>query len=87
MAAEEEANTPAHSGPVQWKLSTMFMVTTIVAIAFAGFGHLGVEGAMGTLFASWMGLIGTTCLVDGMTDRSKPGWMASVVIGGLMLGA
>ena len=83
--AAEYAEQGKQDGPVQWRLSTMFLITTVLAIALAGFGQLGLEGAAGTLFSSWLGLIGVYCLYGGITDR-KEGWPVNVLMGTLLTG-
>jgi uncharacterized repeat protein (TIGR04138 family) len=64
----------------QWRISTLFWITTIAAIALAGFGQLGYIGAVGTVFASWIGLIGAVLLIDGLTNKSR-GWILAVCVG------
>ncbi len=64
----------------QWKLSTLFLITTIAALVFAGFSKLGLEGAIGMLFASWLGVIGSSSFAYAVFDRRK-GWRTALVIG------
>lgn len=79
--AFEGPATPIDTGgPLQVRLSTLFVVTTIAAIAFAGASRSGLYGAMGTVFASWMGLIGLYCLVPAVRHRDR-GWVLGVCIG------
>lgn len=68
----------------QWKLSTLFVITTIFAVALAGAAKLGMHGAIGTLFSSWLGLIGGYCLFLGIVDRTR-GWLLACIIGACFL--
>ncbi len=73
-------HTNVHNRKMQWRLSTMFLVTTISSIAFAGAAKLGFRGAIGTLFSAWLGFIGVYCIYLGIADRST-GWLLSVFCG------
>lgn len=68
------------NGWTQWRLSTLFIITTICSFAFAGAGKHGFYGAIGTLFSTWLTLIGIFCIYLGVTDRSK-GWLLSITTG------
>lgn len=67
----------------QWRVSTLFFVTTLAAVAVVGANNLGVKGGVATLFAVWIAGIGLFSLILGSRKRSK-GWQLNVV-GGLVL--
>jgi|GEM_PF-318453 uncharacterized repeat protein (TIGR04138 family) len=67
-------------GKVQWNLSTIFILTSLAAIVFAGVGRLGIAGGAATLFSSWLALIGLSCIYLGLTEKEH-GWVAAVGIG------
>lgn len=70
--------------PLQWKLSTIMLLTVVAAIASAGFAKLGVGGALATLFAAWIFFIGAFCLYDGVRRRTA-GWSTFALFGLVLL--
>ena len=68
----------------QWRLSTLFILTTVAAIAFAGFSKFGFSGAVRAVFAAYIGLIGVACVVEGLRNRARSGLFA-VCVGGVFL--
>jgi uncharacterized repeat protein (TIGR04138 family) len=79
-AFHEGAKPRKRNTRTQWRLSTLFAITTVAAIASAGFGRLGIGGAAGTLLSSWLAVIGVYCVIEGVRDRSK-GWVISIGMG------
>ena len=55
----------------QWRISTLFLITTIGAIAFAGFGQFGITGAIRTLVGAWLALIGGAMIALTLANRSQ----------------
>ncbi len=49
----------------------MFVVTTIFAIASAGFANRSVGGAFGALLGAWTALVGGVCI--RLAVRERPG--------------
>ncbi len=75
----EELRYPPPSGR-QFRLSTLFLVTTASAIALSGAAVRGVSGALETLLAAWIVVLGAFCMWFGVRDRSR-GRTLAVVIG------
>lgn len=72
---------PRHVGhQFRWRLSTMFLITTVAAIALVGFASTGVKGAAATVYCSWIALCGISCLLLGITDRRKE-WVMATAMG------
>jgi uncharacterized repeat protein (TIGR04138 family) len=69
-SAFREFRYPPPSGR-QFRLSTLFVITTIAAIALSGARGGGVSGALETLFAGWFVVLGASCMWLGMRDRSR----------------
>jgi uncharacterized repeat protein (TIGR04138 family) len=76
----ENARPRKAAARFQWRISTMLWITTLAAIALAGFGKLGFFGAVGTVFSSWIGLIGVVLLAEGLANRSRD-WILAVCVG------
>ena len=68
---------------IQWRLSTLFLITTGCAIAFAGFGSRGVQGAFGTVISSGLAFLGFYFILQGVRKRSL-GWIAAIGLGFLL---
>lgn len=64
----------------QWKLSTMFIATTLAAIVVSGYMRGSFEGVANALLAGWLVLLGTICIYNGWVRRPK-GWVFLVFIG------
>jgi uncharacterized repeat protein (TIGR04138 family) len=80
---ETAFDIPAAGRPVgllQWRLSTMLVVTTLAAIAFAGLARAGMAGAVGTVLAVWFAVIGLYCLVPSVRNRER-GWKLAALVG------
>lgn len=59
-------DTPPSAGsrrPRQWSIGALLLLTTVVAIALAGFLRQGFEGAIGAVFLSWMVVFGSLAVV------------------------
>lgn len=69
-----------------WKLSTLFVVTTLSAIVISGFSRRGFDGVLLALFSSWFAFVGVSCMLIGITSRSR-GWVFLVVFGIVCLAA
>lgn len=78
--AAEHSMHHENQTPPQWRLSTLFVATTLAAIAVSGYGQLGVNGALGAVVSSWFCLIGLFLVVRGIADRQE-GWLLPVLIG------
>ena len=78
----ERAFAPLHMS--QWRLSTIFFITTVTAIAFAGAARLGLEGAIFTLFGVWMGVIGVACLFLAARHQGR-GRLLAILFGTVFL--
>lgn len=80
-------NTPhfkrAQLFPTRWRVSTLLLITTVSAIALAGFSSLGFAGASGTLFCSWLMLMGGYLAYLGATERTND-WLLAVVVGAIV---
>jgi len=77
--AFEDFRYPPPSGFLQFRLSTLFLIMTITAIAMPGAVVHGLTGALGTLFAAWLVLIGGFCTWLGVRDRSQGRTLAFIV--------
>lgn len=76
-----ELKDPVDIGrPYQWRLSSMLVITTLVAITCAGAASLGISGAIASLFSAWIGLVGIVCLFLGVRDKTRHG-IISIVFG------
>jgi len=58
-------------GFLQFRISTLLLITTITAIALPGAIVHGLTAALGTLFAAWLGLIGGYCAWLGVRGPSQ----------------
>jgi hypothetical protein len=63
---------------MQWRLSTIFVVTTIAAIAFAGFARLGLVGALAFLGAAWHVMLGVFCIAAAFAQR-RDRWLPAAI--------
>ncbi len=54
----------------QFRLATLFIVTTVFAVASAGFAKGSVKGAIWALFGAWTTLIGFACIWGAVRERS-----------------
>ncbi len=70
----------------QWTLSTLFLLTTITAIALPGALNGGFSGAIRILFSVWFILIGGFCMISGIQKRKK-GRFLLVAMGTLLFAA
>jgi hypothetical protein len=70
-------------GRFQWRLATIFLATTVAAIASAGLSREGFEGALGAVVLSWLGLIGLHLLVRGIGHRAY--WTPDLGVGVVMI--
>ena len=57
----------------QWELSTLFVITTFLAIGASGFSRMGVDGIWPALISSWFAFLGISCIVISFTVRSSEG--------------
>ena len=57
----------------QFRLLTLFVLTTVFAVASAGFAKGSVKGAIGALFGAWTTLIGCALVWGGVRERSLLG--------------
>ena len=64
----------------QWRLSTMFVATTLAAIAIAGFSRSGLDGAFSALMSSWFVFLGVCCMLIAIATKSD-GWRFVFVFG------
>ena len=72
--------------PRQWKLSTLFVATTIAAIAISGFSRSGLNGVFNALYTSWFVFLGISCICIGIFHRMS-GWLFLVTFGIICLPA
>lgn len=80
VAFNADAKPKAPRARFQWRLSSLLWITTVAAIASMGFAKLGFEGAIGTVYSSWIGLIGVVLLIEGLKNRTK-GWIFAACAG------
>ena len=66
--------------PQQWTLSTMFVATTVIAIATFGFNHGGMNGIFFALYSSWFVLLGGCCVVVSVFKKPQ-GWLFFLAFG------
>ena len=64
----------------QWRLSTIFLITTVAAIAFAGASRLGLHGAIFTLVGAWLSIIGVFLVTFAVLQRER-GRLLAIVFG------
>lgn len=57
----------------QFRLATLFIVTTVFAVASAGFAKGWIQGAIWALFGAWTTLIGAACIWGAVRERSLLG--------------
>lgn len=69
-----------------WSIASMFVVTTVAAIAISGFSRSGLDGAFQALFWSWFIFIGMSCIYIGIFKRSSD-WLLLVSFGIISLAA
>ena len=69
-----------------WTISTMFVVTTIGAIAASGLSRGGLQGMLTALLSSWFVFIGAICVWLGLFKRTSD-WMLLVSFGIIFLAA
>ena len=64
----------------QWTLSTMFVATTVFAIAIFGFNNGGMNGIFFALFSSWFVFLGGCCIVVSVLKKPD-GWLFLFAVG------
>ena len=64
----------------QWNLFSIFVVTTLAAIAVSGFTRFGPDGIFHALISSWFAVLGLSCIIVGITSRTS-GWLFLVFLG------
>ncbi len=69
---------------LQFSVAMLFAITTMSALAIAGGANLGLEGALNTLFSSWLALLGVSIVRNAKSDPTA-GWRA--VLSGIFLTA
>jgi uncharacterized repeat protein (TIGR04138 family) len=69
-AFEQLRYPPPPSAVLQFRISTLLLITTVTAIALPGAIVHGLTGALGTLFAAWLALIGGYCAWLGVRGPS-----------------
>ena len=75
----------APGGRLQFRLATLFILTTVFAVASAGFAKGSIEGAVGALFGAWTTLIGCACIWGSVRERTLLG--LAIGVGYVVLGA
>ena len=60
----------------QFRLATMFIVTTLIAVASAGFAKGSIGGALGALLGAWITLVGGICIWAVVRERSAVSLLA-----------
>ena len=55
----------------QWTLSTMFVATTVFAIAIFGFNNGGMNGIFFALISSWFVFLGVCCIVVSVLKKTR----------------
>ena len=63
-----------HSIFSRWSLSTMFIVTTLLAVAVAIINRVGFRGLAPLLLSSWIATIGLVWLLSGVKAKEKERW-------------
>lgn len=70
-------------GPYQFGLSTLLLLTTVLAVAFAGFGRLRFQGVVIAMFIFWLACIAAVCFWTAIRYRGQ-GRAAGLLVGLLM---
>ena len=81
-----EFQPPGLPSPRQWKLSTLFILVTLVAVAASGYSRGETNGVWIALFSFWFIALGFGCIVFGAAARSIEHFFM-LLIGIIMLGA
>jgi hypothetical protein len=58
--------------PFQFRLRTLFIITTVFAVASAGFARLSLAGAVLAVLGAWMMLEGVVCLGTAVRAKEEP---------------
>ena len=69
-----------------WTLSTMFVLTTLAAVAASGLSRGGLDGMLTALLSSWFVFIGAVCIWLGVFKGNQD-WMLLVSFGIISLAA
>lgn len=64
----------------QWRLSTLFLITTVAAVAYSGFSRNGLSGVVPAVFSSWIAALGFALMLSSWASR-KNGWLLAFLIG------
>ena len=64
----------------RWRLSTLFVVMTVICIITTGAARWGLRGAIVTLFASWIAILGGFCIYQGARHQPQAS-LVSVLMG------
>ena len=61
---------PSGKSPRQWKLSTVFLLVTLCAVAASGYSRGGTRGLWHSLFSIWFVVLGFCLILFGAKSRT-----------------
>jgi hypothetical protein len=67
-----------HRPPFQFRLSTLFIITTVFAVASAGFARASLAGAVLAVVGAWVMLVGGLCVGASIRAKGEP---VTIVLG------
>ena len=70
----------------QYRLSSMLVLTTILAFVFAGYAKGKLGGSVIAVYLAWLATIAFACLWVTFRDRKTP-WLPGVIVGSLLVAA
>ena len=77
---------PNGKSPGQWKLSTVFLLVTLCAIAASGYSRGGTRGLWHSLFSFWFVVLGFCLILFGAKSRTSEDYFL-LAAGFVLLGA
>jgi len=64
--------------PFQFRLRTLFIITTVFAVASAGFARASLAGAVLAVLGAWIMLVGGACVGGSIQAKGEP---VTIVLG------
>ncbi|MHC4403756.1 MAG: hypothetical protein ACYTG0_29210 [Planctomycetota bacterium] len=68
---EEQSRARANARPFQFGIGTLFVLTTVFAVASAGYAKGSTAGAIGALLGAWITVVGFACIWWSVVARSQ----------------
>ena len=81
-----ESPYPNGKSPGQWKLSTVFLLVALCAIAASGYSRGGTRGLWHSLFSFWFVVLGFCLILFGAKSRTSEDYFL-LAAGFVLLGA